>query len=523
MSSRSANLPMTPSGLIVDRHEVGSHGLIVHAHGGEACGTCPGCGSVSASVHSRYVRSPRDFPAYGRGLIIRLTARRFRCSIPSCDRKTFVERFAPDVIAARGRRTSRLDRLVHCIGVVLGGRPGERMAERLSMPVSADTLLRTLRRRSAPTPTSAKIVGLDDFAWRRGHRYGTIVCDLERRQIIDLLADREIGTVTAWLKDHPTIETVCRDRGGGYREAATKGAPQAVQIADRWHLLENASAAFLDIVRHHMRHLRRAVTTGEIDPKRLSAVEKRQWAGWLKRDEVNEKVRALHQSGTALKAIVRSTGLSRQTVRRIVRGTRDDVFRSRESTLDRWNERLETEWAGGCQNGTELWRRLRSAGFSGSLRVVSEWRTRKRRSVRTSRDQPPPLRMPSARTIARLLTTERACKGDDTIRLMVAIETASPAIVKARNLLDRFAALISAKKHDLLDPWLSDAAESEMASFAEGIAADKAAVTAAVIEPWSNGQTEGQVTKLKLVKRQMYGRAKVDLLRARLMATAGDH
>ena len=131
--------------------------------------------------------------------------------------------------------------------------------------------------------------------------------------------------------------------------------------------------------------------------------------------------------------------------------------------------------------------------------------------------------MPSARTIARLLTTERACKGDDTIRLMVAIETASPAIVKARNLLDRFAALISAKKHDLLDPWLSDAAESEMASFAEGIAADKAAVTAAVIEPWSNGQTEGQVTKLKLVKRQMYGRAKVDLLRARLMATAGDH
>jgi len=307
--------------------------------------------------------------------------------------------------------------------------------------------------------------------------------------------------------------------GGGYREAATQGAPQAVQITDRWHLLENASAAFLDIIRHQMRHLRRAVTSGEIDPKRLSAVEKRQWKGWLKRDEINETVRTLHKSGTALKAIVRSTGLSRQTVRRIVRGTRDDVFRSRASTLDRWNEQLESEWAAGCQNGTELWRRLRSAGFSGSLRVVSEWRTRKRRSVRTSGDQPPQLRMPSARAIARLLTTERASKGDETARLMVAIETASPAIVKARNLLDRFAALISAKKHDLLDPWLSDAAKSEMSAFAEGIAADKAAVTAAVIEPWSNGQTEGQVTKLKLVKRQMYGRAKVDLLRARLMET----
>ena len=203
------------------------------------------------------------------------------------------------------------------------------------MPVSADTLLRTLRRRSASTPTSTKVVGLDDFAWRRGHRYGTIVCDLEQRRIIDLLADREIGTVTAWLKAHPTIEIVCRDRGGGYREAATKGAPRALQIADRWHLLENASAAFLDIIRGHMRHLRRAVTSGDIDPKRLSAVEKRQWKGWLRRDEANEKVRTLHKSGTALRAIARTTGLSRQTVRRIVHGTRDDVFRSRESTLDR--------------------------------------------------------------------------------------------------------------------------------------------------------------------------------------------
>ncbi len=244
---------MTPAGLIVDRHEVGADGLIVHAHGGEACGTCPGCGSLSASVHSRYVRSPRDFPAFGRGLVIRLTTRRFRCSVLSCDRKTFVEQFAPEVIVARARRTTRLDHLVHCIGFVLGGRPGERLCDRLSMPVSADTLLRTLRRRSAPAPASVKIVGLDDFAWRRGQRYGTIVCDLEQRRVIDLLADREIGTVTAWLKNHPAIEIVCRDRGGGYRDAVTKGAPQAVQIADRWHLLENASAAFLGPVANFRR------------------------------------------------------------------------------------------------------------------------------------------------------------------------------------------------------------------------------------------------------------------------------
>jgi len=163
----------------VDRHDVGPDGLIVHAHGEEASGTCPGCGVLSASVHSRYVRSPRDFPAYGRELVIRLTVRRFRCSVPSCNRKTFVEPFAPDVIAARARRTSRLDRLVHCIGVVLGGRPGERLTERLSMPVSADTLLRTLRcqiaskrdpiSRQMPTPWKGD-PGLSTWGHRRDPR-----------------------------------------------------------------------------------------------------------------------------------------------------------------------------------------------------------------------------------------------------------------------------------------------------------------------------------------------------------------
>ena len=265
MTPSSFRLPMTPVGLIVDHHEVESEAVIVHAHGGGAFGRCPGCGSPSASVHSRYTRAPRDVPAFGRGLIIRLRTRRFRCILPSCSRKTFAEQFGSEIVAAHARRTHRLDRLVHGIGIALGGRPGERLAARLSMPVSADTLLRTMRRQAPSTPTSARIVGIDDFAWRRGHTYGTIVCDLERRRIIDLLPDREIGTVTAWLKDHPTIEIVCRDRGGGYREAATKGAPQALQIADRWHLLGNASVAFFDIVVRHMRHLRRAVTSGDVD------------------------------------------------------------------------------------------------------------------------------------------------------------------------------------------------------------------------------------------------------------------
>ena len=177
------------------------------------------------------------------------------------------------------RRTSRLEVLSHAIALALGGRPGERLAKRLSMPVSVDTLLRLLRRRATPTPSNVRVVGIDDFAWLKGQRYGSIVCDLERRCTIDLLPDREGGTVAAWLAAHPGVEIVCRDRGGGFREGATKGAPRALQICDRWHLLENATAAFVEAVKRHMGDLRRAITGGNIDPEVYSSAEKVQWAG----------------------------------------------------------------------------------------------------------------------------------------------------------------------------------------------------------------------------------------------------
>lgn len=518
MTPPNFNAAIAPSGLIVDHHEIGADSLIVHARGASAAVRCPACASPSSSVHSRYTRSLADFPAHGSRLTIKLAARRFRCRAATCHRKIFTERFARDTIVAHARRTSRLDLLTHGIALALGGRPGERLTDRLCMPVSADTLLRILRRGAAPPPACVEVVGVDDFAWRKGQRYGTILCDLQTRQIVDLLPDREAGTVATWLAERPGIEIVCRDRGGSYREAVAKGAPQALQVADRWHLLENASAAFLDIVRRHMRQLRRAITSGDIDPDTLSKAEKLQWAGWQRRDEMNQKIRVLHGDGQGIKAIVKMTGVSRQTVRRILRGSRDDVFRSRESTLDRWTKHLETEWDSGCRNGAKLWWRLREAGFSGSSRVVSEWATRKRRATKIGAEHAGAVAttMPTSRVIARLLTTERDCKSAEALRIRVAVETASPTLVAARNLLDRFRAMIAAKKPDDLDPWVADAAGSELASFANGIVADGGAVRAAILETWSNGQTEGQVTKLKLVKRQMYGRGKLDLLRARL-------
>jgi len=204
---------------------------------------------------------------------------------------------------------------------------------------------------------------------------------------------------------------VCRDREGGYREGAAKGAPQALQVVDRWHLLENANVAFLDIVRRHMRHLRRAISSDDIDPDMLSKAEKVQWAGWQRQEEMNQKIRALHHDGHSIKAAVKMTGVSRQTVRRVLRGRRDDMFRSRESTLDHWAKRLTAEWESGCRSGAKLWRRLREAGFGGSSRVVSEWATRKRRARKTGAEHAgiTATTMPTSRVIARLLTTECHC------------------------------------------------------------------------------------------------------------------
>ena len=226
---------------------------------------------------------------------------------------------------------------------------------------------------------------------------------------------------------------------------------------------------------------------------------------------------SLHGQGHSIKGIVRMTGVSRQTVRRILAGTRDDVFRSRETTLDRWAERLSAEWDGGCRNGAELWR-LRKAGNGGSQRVMTEWATQRRRATEAPPEKPGVLTtVPPVRTIARLLTRERDCSSAEALRVRVAVETACPEIAAARNLLDRFRTMVAAKKTDDLPPWLRDAVGSELASFACGVEDDEAAVRAAIVEPWSNGQTEGQVTRLKLVKRQMYGRANVELLRARMV------
>lgn len=333
-----------------------------------------------------------------------------------------------------------------------------------------------------------------------------------------LLPDREQATAQAWLKERPSIAIVARDRGGAYGEAIARALPHATQVADRWHLMENASRAFLDAVRRSMRPIREVVGAGALDPDLLTAAERIQYEGYLPREKANAAIRALVEAGVPIKQISRRTGHSRNLVRTVIRGERTAVFRVRQSSLDPYLPWLDGQWDAGKRNATGLWRRLTGQGFQGSLRAIGEWATRRRRAEKAGVEALQ--RVPSARIVARLKTTgrERLTKAETVV--VAAIEAGVPALVEAREVVAGFQAMVRAIAPAKLTAWIERAGGSLVVSFARGVAKDEAAVRAALTLPWSNGQTEGQITKLKLVKRRMYGRGKVDLLQARLIGAS---
>ena len=510
-------ITLAPCGLIIERIEPAADVLVIMARPAAESAACPTCGHRSDSIQSRYQRTLSDLPSQAKPVRIKVLARRFRCLEADCHQRVFVERLDAAVARPFSRRTSRLEGLVHHPGLALGGRPGQSVARRLLLPVSKDTLLRVVRRRAEHPTTEPRVIGIDDWAWKRGHRYGTIICDLERRCVIDLLADREAGTVTAWLARHPSITVIARDRGAGYRQAATEGRPEAIQVADRWHLMANAGAAFVDAAQRSMAAIRAAFGATPVDPVTLTAAAKKPHTGWLRRREENATIQKMAMNGMGIKEIVRATGRSRGLVRQVVHGGRVDMFRGRVKSLEPFVDALEAAWANGHRNGAALWRMLKVQGFRGALRVVTEWATRKRREASAPPTAVRSRRAPSARRIARMMTSDRHASSETTTQVTSVIANAIPGVTVARDLMDRFHRMIQARKVGDLEGWIADASQGLMASFANGIIQDKDAVAAALTEPWSNGQTEGHNTKLKLAKRQMYGRANLDLLRARLL------
>src|SRR5258708_28109662 len=421
------------------------------------------CGSRSRGVHSGYFREVSDLPCSGRSVRLRVVIRRYRCDTQHCRRRIFAERFDKTVLCVRSRGTMRLGSIIHSLGLALGGRLAASFAKRLMLPVSNYTVLRVVRARARPRTEPLNVVGIDDWAFRRNHSYGTIVCDLERRGIVTLLPDREMATVEAWLAGHPDITVLSRDRGGGYGEAASKALPCAIQVADRWHLMEHASSAFLSAVRKSMRPIRAAIGATTINPELLTCAERLQYEGYFRREETITTILALAKDGTAIKQIVRKTGHSRNRVRQVLRGDRGDVFRTRQSSLDANLPLLDAQSAGGCRNGAKLWRSLKLNGFRGSQRVVSEWATRRRRSEKASDQQLQ--KVPSARPTPRLMPPARDHITKPDTLTIAAIEAGVPTLVAARTLTDRFHTLIRNRKEADRVPLIAAASDSLICSF----------------------------------------------------------
>jgi transposase len=514
---------------------------------------CPTCTQPSTHVHSHYRRTLADLPWATTPVLLHLRVRRFWCATPDCARQTFTER-VPQVAPCSARTTARLHARQTSTGLALGGAAGARHLARQGVPGSRNTLLRRVRGLSTPAAPQPGAVGIDDWAKRKGHTYGTIVVDLDRHCPVDLLEDRTAETVAIWLQAHPEVKVVARDRAEAYASGVTQGAPDAVQVADRWHLLKNLREAVEAELREQATlpwHLPSTPTEGSPagalpspspadhvpiypdTPTGRRADAARQ-ARRTQRLGQYEQACALRQQGLSMAKIARQVGVSPRT---LCRWYAAEVFPERKrrtgetSCLDPYLPMFYQQWDAGCRNVTHLWRTLRAQGFSGSYAVVYRYVTALRcgQPVRSSDPARPAAaagatQLPSltARQLAYLLVRHPEKRTPDEQAHVIQLGQCDPTIAQITTLSESFAQMVRQRMPGELESWIETVLMSglpDLKRFATGLQQD-AAVRAACELPYSNGQTEGQVNRLKLLKRQMYGRAKLDLLRQRVLHAA---
>lgn len=354
---------------------------------------CPVCENESGRLHSHYERTVTDLPWGGRSVRLLLRVRRFRCPGNSCPRRVFAERL-PSLVEPYARKTVRLGEVLLLVGFALGGEAGARLAGRLGMRVSPSTLLRRLYGAALPAFDPPEAIGVDDFALLKGRKYGTIVVDFERRRPIELLEGRSAEILAAWLKEYPKLRVIGRDRSTEYERAIEEGAPQAVEVLDRWHLLKNLRQSTERVLESNSTKLS-AITlpgkgnSGEEDtfaehaPVPRSSKEQAASAAYRNKMLARyRKVKKLHEQGMSMLAICRATGMSRGAVRRYVHA---DSFPERrrhppqDSMLDPFIPYLAKRWEEGCHVAMQLWREIKEQGYPGSPGRILQWARQRRR------------------------------------------------------------------------------------------------------------------------------------------------
>ncbi len=506
--------------------------------------SCPTCGTSSTRVQSRYRRTLHDLPSAGRPVHLIVHLRRFFCKKGTCAQKVFVERL-PELCLPHAQRTLRLQEALCQLGLRVGGQAGADVGSELGISGSRDTILRLVRRSQQPTISKPRIIGLDDWARRRRLRYGTLICDLERSQPIDVLPDRSVETVSAWLKKHPSIEMVSRDGSSEYASAIKKGAPQARQVSDRWHLGKNLSACVSTLLAHTLRELRLATQTTPQKSREArregetAAVRHAQHTRQAERTQRYEQILALRAQGVGAGTIADQMNMPARTIRHwLKRGSAPD-FRHRWSRASAHlsgplQAYLLQRWQQGCRNVSQLDRELRSLGYKGSRRSLYRFvatfdlasETSGEDSLEASdQQQDGPFPSEAALTLsvsqATWLFFRKETDLDETEQQNLAhLRQAHPSIEKAYQLVSDFLQMLRERTGQHLSQWLTDAQESglpEFEPFVTGVQKDEDAVLAGLTLPWSNGPLEGHVNRLKLIKRSMYGRAEFDLLKRRVL------
>jgi transposase len=487
-------------------------------------------------VHSHYQRALADLPWEGIPVRIKLHVRRLFCDDHDCKQRIFTERL-PRTVRSYGRRTCRLNKTVTQIALALGGMGGARLAQQLGILASDSTFLRELRRQVMAIPKRGpRVLGIDDLAWRKGHRYDTILCDLEQGRVIDLLPERSEESTEDWIRHHPGTQIVSRDRASLYAEAATKAAPQAIQVADRWHLLHNLSEALVNLLNPHHRLLAEVTKAASITPETAQAPsaqsqnsEPLQPRRQRERKKENHERRLasyeavmtqLRQGLTQVEA-ARRTGVSVRTIRRWIhaQGFPERKTAPRRTRVDSHEQYLCQRWREGCHNATRLWQELRERNFRGQAASVRNW-IRKHYGPRHrrahERESGSAAMRASPRHVAWLLLKQPQEARNYTDELC----RRSPQIDQCARLAREFCRMI--REHDVAawSRWREEVKTTLLANFARRLCQDEGALLAALQQPWSNGPVEGQIHRLKLIKRSMYGRANFDLLRLRVVLAA---
>ncbi|SNT56138.1 ISL3 family transposase [Actinacidiphila glaucinigra] len=486
---------------------------------------CPDCGGLAWRVHSRYRRHLADAGFGGRRVVIDLRVRRLFCDSAHCARRTFAEQTA-GLTVRYGRRTAVLTKIVQTIALALAGRAGARLADVLHIPISRTTLLNVVMAMPDPPRPALRVLGVDDFATRRGRRYGTVLVDLDSHRVVDLLPGRGKAPLVSWLADHPGIEMVCRDRAGAYAEAANVGAPQARQVADAWHLWDNLAHTVERTVITH-----RSCLTPPPPPQSEPTRTKEPPDPALNPDTGTEKwlvtrtreryraVQDLLAQGWTISAIGRELGLARHTARRYARCENPEALADRAirtTRLDTWRPYLISRWNQGCTNASALFREIQAQGYPGRTPQAVRRLLRPLRDTAKAAPAPPPKPQDLTRWITRhpgRLRAEEEQQLEDVL-------SRCPELARLSTHVHAFARMICDRTGTDLPAWIRAVHADDLPqlhAFADGLDRDWDAVLAGLTLPWSSGPVEGHVNRIKMLKRQMYGRASLPLLRKRVL------